>query len=413
MKWFSAIETSKFDIAMRSLVDQAKKNFGSEQADLGFIFFSPAHRKNIVSSWIQWRNEIPVKTLIGCSAGGIIGGGHEVEDEPAISLTLGTLPQVNIKPFFIKQESLPALDGSPKPWRDLVHTDKDENAQFILISDPFSLDADSLVAGLDFAFPSSTKVGGLASGGAMPDENILILNEQLHRQGVVGVSLSGNISIDPIVAQGCRPIGEAMMISELRDNVVVTLNNKTPVEILTKLYESLSKRDQQLMQTSLFLGVLMDSFMDKPKRGDFLIRNIIGVDMDKGVLAVGAHLRPGQIVQFHLRDSETSREDLEMMLKKAKDKQQEAASMDALGAVLFSCMGRGEKLYGEKNHDTKIFKTVLGDIPIGGFFCNGEIGPVGGKTYLHGYTSSFAVFRPSKTKSKSKSSTDKPSKEKI
>jgi small ligand-binding sensory domain FIST len=335
--------------------------------------------------------------VIGCSAGGVIGGGKEIEEQPAVSLTAAILPGVHVSPFQVQQDQLPDADFGPKEWRALAKTTHDAAPHFVVLSDPFSLDVDALIAGLDFAFPNAVKVGGLASGGQGPNENLLLAGDKVVTKGGVALALSGDIAVEAVVAQGCRPIGEPLSITACDGNVLAGVNNQPPLIYLQELYESLDPRDQELLQTSLFLGILMDPFNKEPRQGDFLIRNIIGLDQQKGFLAIGTSLRQGQAVQFHLRDAATSRDDLRLMLSKSGSahKVKGGSSSSEAGAVLFSCVGRGRRLYGEPNHDSELFKSMVGNIPVGGFFCNGEIGPVGGKTYLHGYTSSIAVFSPS------------------
>ncbi|SVC46779.1 uncharacterized protein METZ01_LOCUS299633, partial [marine metagenome] len=154
------------------------------------------------------------------------------------------------------------------------------------------------------------------------------------------------------------------------------------------IYQTLNERDQGLVGQSLFLGILMDEFQDSPVMGDFLIRNIVGLEPKAGGLAVGEVMREGQIVQFHLRDAQTSSDDLSAMLSQFRNR----SATQYKGALLFSCLGRGSYLYGKPNHDVEVFRQIVGDIPLGGFFCNGEIGPVAGTTYLHGYTSAFGIF---------------------
>ena len=213
----------------------------------------------------------------------------------------------------------------------------------------------------------------------------------MHRAGAVGVALHGNIILDTIVAQGCRPIGIPMQITACQRNVLLELDGKKPLDTLRSLLDHLSERDQELARHSLFLGVVMDELKDDPKHGDFLIRNIVGIDGESGSVAVGELLKEGQTVQFHLRDAMTSAEDLEAVLSRYGDALE---GPDISGALLFSCLGRGQQLYGRPDHDTQMFHNQVGPVPLTGFFCNGEIGPVGGTTFLHGYTSSFGVFRP-------------------
>jgi small ligand-binding sensory domain FIST len=203
--------------------------------------------------------------------------------------------------------------------------------------------------------------------------------------------LQGNITVDTVVAQGCRPIGKAMRITRCQRNLLQELDGEAPLAVLRDMFQRLGQRDQELMRNSLFLGVVMDEFIEAPKQGDFLIRNVVGMDARSGVMAIGELLKEGQLVQFHLRDAQTSADDLTAVLDRYVEDNREN---QAQGALLFSCLGRGQYLYGRPNHDTEIFRGRLGTVPLGGFFCNGEIGPVSGTTFLHGYTSSFGIFRP-------------------
>ncbi len=396
MKWVSSINSSpSFEKALRQTLGEMKETLGKDSADIAFLFASPHYRGEMIDLWPTLRRDIKIKNIIGCTAGGVIGDGKEVEQEPALSLTVGHLPNVQVKPFLIQQEELPDADKPPRAWRDLMGVPAELKPHFFIFSDPFSLDSMALLDGLDYAYPGSVKIGGLASGGQEARENLLLLNEKVLSKGSVGFAVSGDLQVEAIVAQGCRPIGKPMSITQSDQNILFSVDNQTPLEYIQDLYETLPERDQELLQSSLFLGILMDPYKVEPKQGDFLIRNIIGLDQKKGHLAIGAPLRNGQTVQFHLRDANTSRDDLKMMLSQAK-------SEKASGAVLFSCMGRGRRLYGTDNHDSDLLKSVVGNIPVGGFFCNGEIGPVDGKTYLHGYTSSIAVFSPAKPNEKEK-----------
>jgi small ligand-binding sensory domain FIST len=258
--------------------------------------------------------------------------------------------------------------------------------------DPFTFDAETFLTGIDRAFPLSQKVGGLASAGSQPSSNALFLVTTVHRSGAVGIAFTGNLEVDTIVAQGCRPIGEPMFVTRCQRNIVWELDGESPLKVLQDLYERSDPRDQDLARHSLFLGVVMQEHQSEYRQGDFLIRNVVGMDAKSGALAVGAVLREGAVVQFHLRDSQTSTADLEEMLGRyAANRPHEAQPR---GSLLFSCLGRGMHLYGRPDQDTDTFRRYLGAVPLGGFFCNGEIGPVHGTTFLHGYTSSFALFRP-------------------
>lgn len=391
MKWSSAVsESSSIEEALDQCVESVRADLGPEAVDLAVVFASPHFGESYDQIPGMVERRLSPKHLIGCSAGGVIGGGHEVEQRAGFSLTVASMPGVSVTPFHVSNEDLPDLDASPSAWESMVGTTAEKGPQFLLITDPFTIRSDNLLLGLDYAFKYSVKVGGMASGGQHPAANALMLDGKVHRSGAVGLAFHGDVVIDTIVAQGCRPIGKPMNVTKCNNNVLLGLDGAPAVEVLRELFGVLSDRDKELARHSLFLGVVMDEFQEYPQLGDFLIRNIVGMDPRQGALAIGERLREGQIVQFHLRDAQTSTEDLTAMVNQYKDRFRETR---VSGALLFSCLGRGQYLYGEPDHDTGIFREMMGEIPVGGFFCNGEIGPVQGTTYLHGYTSSFGLFR--------------------
>ena len=392
MKWASAIsELTDLGQAVEECVVDLKSQLGDESPHLAVAFVSPHHEAGYESVVPLVRERLPSARVFGCSGGGIIGSGVEVEQRAAVSITATVLPDVEIVEFHLDGDALPDLDAGPATWEELVKVNNSQDPHFVMLADPFSFPTQNLLLGLDFAFSRATKIGGLASGGRQQGGNALFLGDQTYRSGAVGVALHGNITVDTVVAQGCRPIGHLMRITESRGNLLVSLEEKSPLAVLKELFEQAGDRDRGLMRNSLFLGVVMDELLDDPKQGDFLIRNVVGMDERTGNLAIGELLKEGQMVQFHLRDAETSAEDLTAVLDRyATDNRENQIQ----GALLFSCLGRGQYLYGEANHDTGIFQDKLGEVPLGGFFCNGEIGPVSGTTFLHGYTSSFGIFRP-------------------
>ncbi|MGL5034310.1 MAG: FIST signal transduction protein, partial [Microcystaceae cyanobacterium] len=254
----------------------------------------------------------------------------------------------------------------------------------------------------------AVKIGGLASGNAMNNQgNLFFFNREqasatLYAQGAIGVALSGNIQVETVVAQGCRPIGEPIQINQGERNIITEvmipkgksdiLTASPPLDVLRDLIDTLNEKDRDLAQHSLFVGIARSEFKLALQSGDFLIRNLLGVDPRHGAMAIGDRVRPGQRIQFHLRDAQTSAEDLSLLLKSYS--QSQAGEISGQGALLFSCLGRGRSLYGKPNFDSELFRHYLPTTPLGGFFCNGEIGPVGGATFLHGYTSAFAIFKP-------------------
>ena len=387
MRWASAISTAAEPA--RACFDAAaaiQRGLDGAGADLVLVFASHAHG----DAWPELRDRLseafPGALLLGCSAQCVIGDGREVEEGPGLSLTAASLPGSALAPFHIDPGTLPegALGA------ELFGVPANSRPSFIVLADPFTTQTESLLQCLDASFPACVKIGGLASGGAQPGENTLLLGEQLQHFGLVGVAISGGVRIDAIVAQGCRPIGQPMFVTGARENLLLELDGQPPVRILQELYDGLGPGDQQLARSSLFLGLVMREGEVEYRQGDFLIRNLAGMDQESGAVAVAANLDEARVVQFHLRDARTSAEDLRDCLSRyARDKRAGAPA----GALLFSCLGRGRGLYGEPDHDSRMFREHLGPLPLGGFFCNGEIGPVQGRTYLHGYTSSFGIFR--------------------
>ena len=406
MQWANALSTRpSLEAAIAEVVEQAQSLL-STPADLGLVFISSAFASDLPRLMPLLQEALSVPWLIGCSGGGIVGthadgSSEEVEAKPALSLSLASLPNVNIHTFHLSNEEFPDLDSPPQAWIDLVGVDPQEEPQFILLADPMTSGINDLLQGLDFAYPGAVKVGGLAGVNSFSSGSSLFCDYELYQSGVVGVALSGNVVLEAIVAQGCRPIGKTYRVTEGERNIVLGLeeedlsgNRKTrpPLEVLQELFQSLSEQDQALAQNSLFIGIAQSSFKQNPEQGDFLIRNLLGVDPKVGAIAIGDRVRPGQQIQFNLRDAKTSAEDLELLLSRY----QACHGGDrpsAAGALMFACMGRGEGLYGKPNFDAQLFNRYLDRVPLSGFFCGGEIGPIGGTTFLHGYTSVFGICR--------------------
>lgn len=398
MKWASILSgphSKKAPLAavIENCCTKIKDELARESPDLCIAFISPHFLDEYARIPGLLKDHLSPGTLIGCSAGGLIGGGLEIEHEPAVAVTAAHLPGVNIRGFHLQDSDLPDPDDGPESWEKLLGVKAESQPGFLLLPDPFSFGIDALVEGLDFAFPRSTKIGGLASGAHRPGVNALFLDERVLGKGAVGVCLSGNVVMEAVVAQGCRPIGWPLHITRCQKNFLFELDGRPAVNALHEVLSALPAHDRELSRNSLFLGVAMDEFKDSFAPGDFLVRNILGVEPASGALVVGELLEEERTVQFHLRDAATSADDLRLLLKRYRDSHKDAAE----GALLFSCLGRGEHLYGVPNHDSDCFKEYMGPVPLGGFFSNGEIGPVGGTTFLHGYTSSFGIFRPAES----------------
>ncbi|MBE9113472.1 FIST C-terminal domain-containing protein [Nodosilinea sp. LEGE 07298] len=402
MEWANAVSTCpSLEGAVKEVVEQLKGRL-TATPDLGLVFISASFTSEFARLLPLLQSLLPIPALVGCGGGGIVGTDtqgqpQELEDIPALSLTVARLPGVSVQSFHLSSDDLPDLDSPPAAWSELIGVAPEQNPQFILMADPFASNVNDLLQGLDFAYPSGVKIGGLAGIDGFNRHSGLFCDRSLHTEGIVGVALSGPLVLDTIVAQGCRPIGPIYRVDNAERNILLSLGTangdapRPPLEILQELFETLSEGDRKLAQSSLFIGVAQDSFKLTLDQGDFLIRTLLGVDPKMGAIAVGDRLRPGQRVQFHLRDAHTSAIDLENLLQRYQ--RQAKASTTAAGALMFACNGRGEGLYDQANFDSSLFAQYLPGLPLGGFFCGGEIGPVGQTTFLHGFTSVFGICR--------------------
>jgi small ligand-binding sensory domain FIST len=390
MKWASTLSRRPDAAeAIEEAVQALDRKLGGAAPSLLLAFLSPHHAGACGQLSAAAEARFPSALLMGCTGGGVIGDAHEAEDGPALSLTAASLPGVTLDRFHLEMTSLPVSHADLAGWRTLAGPAPEAQPKFLLLADPFTMDCAALVAGLDRAYPGAPKFGGLASGGRRPGENRLLLGKEVHRSGAVGLALSGALVVDTVIAQGCRPIGTPMLVTRCQGNVLQELNQRPALSVVTELYGSLDPRDRALMQHSLFLGLEMREDRVEYAPGELLVRNLMGADEESGALVIGAELRPMMVVQFVLRDAGTAEEDLRRLL----DRHRDGAAPPPEGALLFSCLGRGAGLFGRPDHDTNLFEESLGPAPLGGFFCNGEIGPVGGTTFIHGYTSAFAIFR--------------------
>jgi len=254
--------------------------------------------------------------------------------------------------------------------------------------DPFTFPAGDLLAHLNQHVPGAVVMGGMASGGLRSGESLLFLDDQVITSGAVGAHLPG-AGIHPLVAHGCRPIGDPYTVTEADGNLIIELGGRPPLARLQDLATALPVQEQELLARGVHLGIVIDEYRTEPGQGDFLVRGIAGADPESGAIAVGGELEVGQTVQFHVRDARSADEDLRRTLER------EAAVLGgrpAAGALLFTCTGRGTHMFAEPDHDTGLLAQALGQIPVAGFFCDGELGPVGGQNFLHTFTASIALF---------------------
>ena len=386
MRWCSVLSHARTaEAAVAEVAQMLQGELGGQRPDLVWLFVSPAFSeaydliRDIIGDVLQGA------VIVGSSGGGVLAAGAEVEHhEPALAAMGAVLPDVQITVRHLETPDFPDGEAADE-WRRYIDIEADPSLAFIVLPDPFTCDVDVLLAGLDAAYPTVPKVGGLVSGGQRPGDHALYVGDARRNRGAVLVALQGNLSVETVVAQGCRPVGEPMLVTRCQENVVLELNQKPPVEVLQSLAENLPQ--SVFSRHGFFLGIEMrDQREYQP--GDFLIRNLLGVEKSSGGLVVGAMVRQFQAVQFHVFDRAAAVADLASQLER-----QATEHGPANGALLFSCLGRGQGLFNEPDHDSRQVREYLESPALAGFFCNGEIGPVGGQTFLHGYTSAIAVFR--------------------
>ena len=370
---------------------QVMEQLAGESCDLAFVFASPIYRASWPVFLTAIHQQLAPKVLIGCSGSGIIGGGQELEWVPAVSIVAAHLPEVRLFPFAVSPDEL-ELSSPGGFWVDKIGASPEAHPVFVLVADPYTCQPMKLLTELNATYRTRPIIGGLVSGGNEPGEHLIFMGTEVYHEGAVGVAMTGNIAMDTVISQGCRPVGHPYVITKAEENAVWQLGGRQALAVLHEVLAGLTAEDRELAQRgSIFAGLAITEMRQAFASGDFLIRNIIGIDPDLGAIAVAEPVEVGQTLQFQLRDPSTSRQELRRLLQQAG---QLPHVGPPAGCLLFNCTGRGKSLYGIAHQDVKTIQTVSGKLPIGGFFCNGEIGPIGGTNFLHGYTASLGLFRP-------------------
>ena len=356
--------------------------------DLVLAFFSRDHLSQTHELAEQLQEHLQPRCLLGCVGETIIGGGREVESGAALSLWAGSWARpVQLEPFHLLLERT-SEGASLLGWPDALVAEGRQDLAVLLLGDPFTFPIDVFLRQSNEEAPGVPVLGGMASGITAAGECRFLYGKETRDQGAIGVVLQGAVGLRSIVSQGCRPIGRPLVITRSNDNLILELGGRRAVDQLRDLWQSLSAEDQALMQQGLHIGRVITEYRDLFQRGDFLVRNVMALDRDSGGLYISDPVRVGQTIQFHVRDAQTADEDLHAMLQldvSAHEKQ-------AAAALLFSCNGRGTRLFPNPDHDAQVLQAEVGAIPLAGFFAQGELGPVGGQNFIHGFTASVALF---------------------
>ncbi len=370
---------SAWDAATEAAREARGGALGRAEVDLAFIFLSPAHLDEAEAAAEAVREELAPRHLLGCVAEGVVAGVRELEEGPAAAVWAGALPGAEIECFHaaaVQTDDEITVAGFPE---------LDDPGLVALLVDPFTFPAGPFLARLNEAHERIPLVGGIAAGGRRPGTQALILDDAVHAEGAVGAVVSG-LPVLTVVSQGCRPIGREAVITRCEGNVVYELAGRPALERLRGEIAALSSEEQALAARGLLAGLVIDENRPEYDTGDFLMRGLLGADEATGALALGDTVRVGQTLRFFVRDAASADADLRQALGGALRRARPA------GALLFTCNGRGTNMFPEPDHDARVVAEALGTQALAGFFCGGEIGPVGGKAFLHGFTATLAVF---------------------
>lgn len=376
--------------ALRAQLEEARLRLPEGRVDLALVFVSPQVLPRIseILEIVQVHGR--ARLLAGCSGSGVIANAEEVEEGPALSFLLLQLPGAQLHPIRIPPAQLGS--ESEAAWPALTRISPEACRGWLAFADPYSFDTETWLEQWNEAYPNVPTIGGLAAGPPETSMSHLFLNQEIYSDGALVIALTGSISLESVVSQGCRPIGRAWTVTSADRNLIQRIGNLPALNVLQDTFEGLSSGDKSRAGGNIFVGLAMNEYQEEHVRGDFLVRNLLAADPKTGVVAVGAHVRVGQTLQFQFRDGASAAEDFSTLLDQAAIR---LADRRVLAACLFSCTGRGARLFGSPNQDALRLHQHPGlgaALPVTGFFCNGEIGPVGQRSYLHGYTASAALF---------------------
>jgi small ligand-binding sensory domain FIST len=351
-------------------------------ADIAVVFAGGAHLAALDRTLEAIHDQLAPLHLVGCGAGGVLGDGHEHESGTAIAVWAAALEGGEAQSFHATvnpEGESGVLEGLPQVG---------PGSSLIMLSDPFSFPTDGVLDGIARAAPGVNVLGGVASARGPGGDGILLMGERVETQGAVGLSLEG-IEVLPCVSQGAAPLGREMTITDGHDDVILELAGRPAVQAIETVIGELPLEQRALLARGLLLGVVIDGGKPEYEQGDFLVRAVTGADPGTGAISVPTSIATGQVVRLHARDARSADADLrrELRLHSA------ALGGEApAGALVFSCNGRGHSLFGVHDHDAGVIARELGSPPAAGFFAAGEIGPVGGRSFLHTYTATIAVF---------------------
>ena len=385
------------DECVRSLRDE----LGGRAPDLLLAFVGHHYEERLDGLGRKLKRALGARVLAGCTAESVVGGSREVEGRPALVLFAACLPGTELRPIHLLadgSDSGGGDSGEPGGWAysGLPEVRDPDRASLLLLSDPFSFPMPDYLARLERDLPGVPAVGGMASGGKGPGQNLLLLGEVVLPMGAHGIVLEGDVGLRTAVSQGCRPVGQPYVVTAAQGHVIRKLGGRGAARAMLDMLEGVSGHDRALFRRGPFLGIAVDATKSAFGPGDLLVRNVMGIyPREEAISVADDSIRAGQSVQFMVRDAQSAGEDLRATLRRAAVgwPRGEAAN-GSIGALLFTCGGRGQRLFGTPDHDAACLQEELGpDLATAGFFANGEIGPLGGRNFLHGFTAAIALFQ--------------------
>lgn len=376
------------EAGLQKWAENLRRQLNAPQVSLGLVFMSPRFfpRAKQVLEILRVHARIPL--LAGCSSPSLIVGENEVEQNAGVTLGLYALPGAEMKAFRFKQEQVEEANG-PGYWHLETGIEPGQTNGWLVFIDPFHLDSEAWLRTWNEAYASLPVLGGLATGDMGDQTTQVYLNGEVFEEGGVAISCGGGVKLVGVTSQGCTPIGETWTLTRVDQNIIHQIGNRPAYKVLEETFNQLPPDEQKQARGNLFIGLVVNEYLEDFHRGDFLIRNLLAADPRSGSISVGALPRLGQTIQFQRRSAAAATEDMNALLTRARD---ELVNTTVYGGCLCSCNGRGRNLFGRPNHDAEMVQQRLGPLGIAGFFCNGEIGPVGQKNFLHGYTASLALF---------------------
>ena len=358
----------------------AGEQLGGEPADLAVVFASGAHLAAPEATLEGVGSVLEPAALVGCGAGGVIGGGRELEAGTAVAVWAGSFGgDGSATPFHATLADERTLEGLP----DLV-----DSSGMLMLSDPYSFPTDAALGLLCDSAPGVPILGGISSARTPDGQGAVFCGDEVHEDGAVGVRLDG-VEMLACVSQGAAPLGREVTITAGEGNVINELAGRPALETVQHIIAEMSPRERTLVAGGLLIGIVIDGGKPDYQQGDFLVRGVLGADPDSGSLAVAASVRPGQVLRLHARDAQSADEDFRRALRLHVEA---LGDRPPAGAIVFSCNGRGSSMFGVPDHDAAAVHHELRGAPAAGFFAAGEIGPVGGRSFLHGFTATVAVF---------------------